>query len=41
MLSKILVPVDGSKDSLRALDHAIYLEKTDASITAMHVVENP
>jgi nucleotide-binding universal stress UspA family protein len=42
MLSKILVPVDGSEDSLRALDHAIYLaKKTDASITAMHVIENP
>jgi nucleotide-binding universal stress UspA family protein len=42
MLSKILVPVDGSKDSLRALDHGIYLaKKTDASITLMHVMENP
>ena len=42
MLSKILVPVDGSENSLRALDHAIYLaKKTDANITAMNVIENP
>ena len=42
MLSKILVPVDGSENSLRGLDHAIYLaKKTDANITAMHVIENP
>ncbi len=42
MLSKILVPVDGSQNSLRALDHAIYLaKKIDAHITAMNVIENP
>jgi nucleotide-binding universal stress UspA family protein len=42
MLSKILVPVDGSENSLRALDHAIYLaKKTGANISAMHVIENP
>jgi nucleotide-binding universal stress UspA family protein len=42
MLSKILVPVDGSKDCLRALDHGIHLaKKTDASITLMHVMEEP
>ena len=42
MLSKILVPVDGSKDSLRALDHGIHLaKKPDASITLMHVMEQP
>ena len=42
MLSKLLVPVDGSENSLRALDHAIYLaEKTGANITAMNVIENP
>jgi nucleotide-binding universal stress UspA family protein len=41
MLSKILVPVDGSEYSLRALDTAIYLaKKIDANITAMHVIEN-
>jgi nucleotide-binding universal stress UspA family protein len=42
MLSKVLVPVDGSENSLRALDHAIYLaKKTGANITAMNVIENP
>ena len=42
MFSKVLVPVDGSENSLRALDHAIYLaKKTDANITAMNVIENP
>ena len=42
MLSKLLVPVDGSENSLRALDHAIYLaKKTGANITAMNVIENP
>jgi nucleotide-binding universal stress UspA family protein len=42
MLSKILVPVDGSENSLRALDYAIYLaKKTGANITAMNVIENP
>jgi nucleotide-binding universal stress UspA family protein len=42
MLSKLLVPVDGSENSLRALDHAIYLaKKAGANITAMNVIENP
>jgi len=42
MLSKILVPVDGSNNSLRALDHAIYLaNKIDAHITAMNVIDIP
>jgi nucleotide-binding universal stress UspA family protein len=42
MLSKLLVPVDGSENSFRALDHAIYLaKKTGANITAMNVIENP
>ena len=42
MLSEILVPVDGSKDSLRALDHGIHLaKKTDASITLIQVTEEP
>jgi nucleotide-binding universal stress UspA family protein len=42
MLSKLLVPVDGSENSLRALDHAIYLaKKTGANITAMNIIENP
>jgi nucleotide-binding universal stress UspA family protein len=42
MLSKILVPVDGSENSLRAFEHAIYLAKNaGATITAMHVIEKP
>jgi nucleotide-binding universal stress UspA family protein len=42
MFSKILVPVDGSENSLRALDHAIFLAKTTgASLTVIHVIENP
>jgi nucleotide-binding universal stress UspA family protein len=42
MLSKILVPVDGSDNSFRALDNAIFLAKsTGADLTAMHVIENP
>lgn len=42
MLSKILVPVDGSDNSLRALDYAIFLAKsTGAGVTAMHVIESP
>ena len=42
MLSKILVPADGSENSLRALDHAIYLaKKIGSNITAMNVIENP
>ena len=42
MLSKLLIPVDGSENSLRALDHAIYLaKKTGSNITVMNVIENP
>ncbi len=42
MLSRILVPVDGSDNSLRALDHAIFLAKsTGAGVTAMNVIESP
>src|SRR5262245_44852273 len=42
MISKILVPVDGSDNSLRALDHAIFIAKsTGAGLTAMNVVERP
>lgn len=42
MFSKILVPVDGSDNSFRALDHALFLAKnTGSSVTAMHVIENP
>jgi nucleotide-binding universal stress UspA family protein len=42
MFSKILVPVDGSDNSLRALDHALFLaKKAGSSVTAMHVIEKP
>ena len=42
MLSKILVPVDGSKNAFRALDHAIYLaNKVNVHVTAINVMENP
>lgn len=42
MLSKILAAVDGSDNSFRALDHAIFLAKrVEAHLTAIHVVENP
>ena len=40
MFSKLLVPVDGSENSLRALDAAIFLsKKIEAHITALHVME--
>ena len=40
MFSKILVPVDGSDNSFRALDAALLLsEKLGAKITAIHVME--
>jgi nucleotide-binding universal stress UspA family protein len=40
MFSKLLVPVDGSENSLRALEEAIFLsKKLDAQITALHVME--
>jgi nucleotide-binding universal stress UspA family protein len=42
MFSKMLVPVDGSDNSFRALDQTIFLAKsTGASATAIHVIENP
>ena len=42
MISKILVPVDGSENALRALDHALFLAKsTGAAATAIHVIERP
>ena len=41
MFSKLLVPIDGSDNSFRALDHAIFLsKKTGAYTTALHVMEN-
>ena len=42
MFSKMLVPVDGSDHSLRALDHALFLAKAAGSkVTAIHVMEKP
>lgn len=38
-ISKILVPLDGSKTSFKGLDKAIYLARQcDATITGLHVV---
>ena len=40
MFSKILVPVDGSDISYRALDSALFLsERLGSKITAIHVIE--
>ena len=40
MFSKILVPVDGSDISYRALDSALFLsERLASKITAIHVIE--
>jgi nucleotide-binding universal stress UspA family protein len=42
MFSKLLVPVDGSENSYRALEAAIFLsKKIEAHITALHVMEKP
>jgi len=42
MFSRILVPVDGSDNAFRALEHGLFLAKsTGASITAIHVIESP
>ena len=42
MFSKLLVPVDGSENSFRALEAAIFLSrKIEAHITALHVMEKP
>ena len=41
MFSRILVPVDGSDNSHRALDAALFLsEKLGAKVTAIHVMED-
>ena len=41
MFSRILVPVDGSDNSYRALDAALLLsEKLGAEVTAIHVIED-
>jgi nucleotide-binding universal stress UspA family protein len=40
MFSKLLVPMDGSDNSFRALNHAIFLsKKTMAEIITLHVME--
>jgi nucleotide-binding universal stress UspA family protein len=42
MFSKLLVPVDGSENSVRALEAAIFLsKKIDAHVTVMHVMQKP
>lgn len=43
MLSKILVPVDGSDNSFRALEHAIFLsiKIQEAQITVLNIIEDP
>jgi nucleotide-binding universal stress UspA family protein len=41
MFSKLLVPIDGSDNSFRALNHAIFLsKKISAQTTVLHVMEN-
>jgi nucleotide-binding universal stress UspA family protein len=41
MYSKLLVPIDGSDNSFRALDDAIFLSKRlRVQITTLHVAEN-
>jgi nucleotide-binding universal stress UspA family protein len=40
MFSKLLVPIDGSNNSFRALEHAIFLsKKIRAQTTALHIME--
>jgi nucleotide-binding universal stress UspA family protein len=40
MFSKLLVPIDGSDNSFRALNHAIFLsKKTLAQTTALHAMD--
>jgi nucleotide-binding universal stress UspA family protein len=43
MLSKILVPVDGSENSFRALEQAIFLATKiqEAKITVLYIIEHP
>jgi nucleotide-binding universal stress UspA family protein len=41
LFSKVLVPIDGSDNSFRALDAALLLsEKLGAKVTAVHVMED-
>lgn len=42
MFSKVLVPVDGSENSFRGLDQALYIAKNaGVTVTAINVVEHP
>ena len=42
MISKILVPIDGSENSLRALNHGLFLSsKLKSKITILYVIEVP
>jgi nucleotide-binding universal stress UspA family protein len=42
MFSKLLVPVDGSENSARALEAAVFLsKKIDAHVIVMHVMQKP
>jgi nucleotide-binding universal stress UspA family protein len=40
MFSKLLVPIDGSDNSFRALNHEFFLSKIVAQTTALHAMEN-
>ena len=41
-INKILVPIDGSKNSLRGLDEAIYFARQcEATIIGLHVIQVP
>ncbi|CAN5733425.1 universal stress protein [soil metagenome] len=42
MFSKILVPIDGSEDSLRALKHGLFLgSKLRAKLVVLYVLDTP
>jgi nucleotide-binding universal stress UspA family protein len=42
LISKILVPIDGSENSLRALNHGLFLSsKLKSKITILYVIEVP
>ena len=42
MFSKILVPIDGSENSIRAFNYALYLSKNlKGEITTLHIADAP
>ena len=42
MYSKVLIPIDGSDNSLRALNHGLYLcSKLKSKLTILYVIEIP